>query len=156
MGTLYNYSLVIHSWNRWLVVIAGVVLIIMLVAGLKGRLRHTENINRVALIFIISLHFQLLIGLLLYFFLSPLTNAVFNDFGSAMKNPGLRFWAIEHSVLNIVGILLAQIGYSKAKRRIEEKLKQKTMLIWMGIALFLILLVIPMGIMGVERPWFRF
>jgi cytochrome c biogenesis protein CcdA len=156
MGTFYNYSLVIHSWNRWLIIVAGVVLIIMLVAALKGRLRNTQNINKVALTFIISLHLQLLIGLLLYFFLSPLTQAAFNDFGSAMKNSGLRFWAVEHSLLTLVGIILAQIGYSKAKRINEEKLKQKTMLIWMGIALFLILLVIPMGIMGIDRPWFRF
>ena len=115
-----------------------------------------QQINKVALTFIISLHVQLLVGILLYFILSPLTEAALNDFGAAMKNSGLRFWAVEHSILNLVGIILAQIGYSKSKRKIQEKSKQKTLLIWTSIALFLILLVIPMGIMGVERPWFRF
>lgn len=155
MGTLYNLSLIIHSWNRWLIILAGILLIVMLISALKGRIHNMQQINKVALTFIISLHVQLLVGILLYFILSPLTEAALNDFGAAMKNSGLRFWAVEHSILNLVGIILAQIGYSKSKRKIQEKSKQKTLLIWTSIALLLILLVIPMGIMGVERPWFR-
>lgn len=155
MGTLYNLSLIIHSWNRWLIILAGILLIVMLISALKGRIHNMQQINNVALTFIISLHVQLLVGILLYFILSPLTEAALNDFGAAMKNSGLRFWAVEHSILNLVGIILAQIGYSKSKRKIQEKSKQKTLLIWTSIALLLILLVIPMGIMGVERPWFR-
>lgn len=109
-----------------------------------------------ALTFLSSLHVQLLIGLLLYIFLSPLTQAAFNDFGSAMKNSELRFWAIEHTLLNLIGIVLAQTGYSISKRKIGDQAKQRTLLIWTGIAFLIILLAIPMGIMGVERPWFRF
>lgn len=156
MGSIYNITLFIHSWNRWIVLILGIALIIRLISSISGTKQFTSGIRQLAVFFVISLHLQLLIGLILYFFLSPLTQVAFNDFGNAMKNSGLRFWAVEHLMLNVIGIALVQIGYTRSKKIPSDSKKLKSLLIWTSIGLFIILLAIPMGIMGVERPWFRF
>ncbi|MGV8113463.1 MAG: hypothetical protein AB2L17_11190 [Lentimicrobium sp.] len=79
-----------------------------------------------------------------------------NDFGAAMKDSTLRYWAVEHSLLNIIAVALAQAGSILIKRTADSRIKHRKTLIWSGIALFIILLMIPVGIMGPERPWFRF
>jgi len=107
-------------------------------------------------VFILSLHVQLLLGLLLYFVLSPFTAEALRDFGAAMKDGILRFWAVEHTLVNIIAIGLAQTGSILVKKRNDDRKKHKTTLIWTLIAILLILAMIPMGMMGVERPWFRF
>jgi hypothetical protein len=103
-----------------------------------------------------SLHLQLLVGIVMYFFLSPITLQALSDFGAAMKDSTLRFWAVEHAFMNVVAIGLAQTGSILVKRRADSAGKHKLALIWNGIAIVLILAMIPMGMMGVERPWFRF
>lgn len=156
MGSLYNLFLVLHSWNRWIILLAGIALIIASIIGLSNKDKFSPAHGFLRLTYLSSLHIQLLIGILLYFVFSPLTQAAFNDIGNAMKTSGLRFWLVEHTLLNVIGIVLAQIGYSKSKKKLSDKAKFKTLLIYTSISLFIILLAVPMGIMGVERPWFRF
>jgi hypothetical protein len=156
MQNLYSLFLLLHSWNRWLIVVSGLILIAMLITYLSSNRQFNSAVKATALTYISSLHLQLLIGLIFYFFISPFTQLALNDFGEAMKNADLRYWAVEHSLLNIIGIALVQIGYSKSKKKTVSKEKMKTLLIWSSIAFLIILLAIPMGIMGVERPWFRF
>ncbi len=156
MNHIYNLFLIIHSWNRWLILIAGIILFTSLIIALTKHKPSDTTIKVSSITFLSSLHLQLLIGLVLYLFLSPFTQAAFRDFGAAMGDSGLRFWAIEHTLLNILGVVLVQMGYSKSKRTINDKASQKTLLMWMGIGFILIILAIPMGLMGVDRPWFRF
>jgi hypothetical protein len=156
MNTLYSISLFLHSWNRWLILIAGVVVIIAAIKGLSAKSDYSSFQKTWSLIFMSSLHLQLLIGLLLYFFLSPITAQAFSNFGAAMKDPLLRFWSVEHAFVNLIAIGLAQTGSILVKRSSTSKRKHRHTLIWSGIALLLILAMIPMGMMGVERALFRF
>lgn len=155
MNTLYSITLFLHSWNRWLILIAGVIVIAAAIKGLSVKSEYSSFQKRWALVFLSSLHLQLLIGILLYFFLSPFTAQALNDFGAAMKDSVLRFWAVEHTFVNIVAIGLVQTGSILVKRRVDSMGKHKRTLIWSGIALLLILTMIPMGMMGVSRPLFR-
>lgn len=155
MYTLYGITLFLHSWNRWLILIAGVIVIAAAIKGLSVKSEYSSFQKRWSLIFLSSLHLQLLIGLLLYFFLSPITAQALSDFGAAMKDSVLRFWAVEHTFVNVIAIGLAQTGSILVKRRADSAGKHKRTLIWSGIALLLILAMIPMGMMGVSRPLFR-
>jgi hypothetical protein len=92
----------------------------------------------------------------MYFFASPLTMQALSDFGAAMKDSGLRYWAVEHAFVNLVAIGLAQTGTILVKRSADSAGKNRKTLIWTSVAILLILLMIPMGMMGVDRPWFRF
>jgi hypothetical protein len=156
MDSVYSISLFLHSWNRWLILVAGVIVIGSAIKGLSMKSEYGSFQRRWSLIFLSSLHLQLLIGILMYFFVSPITAQALSDFGAAMKDSTLRFWAVEHAFVNIIAIALAQTGSILVKRRIDSPGKHKRALIWTGIALFLILAMIPMGMMGVDRPLFRF
>jgi hypothetical protein len=156
MNTLYTISLFLHSWNRWLILVAGVLVIVAAIKGLRSKSEYTPFQKRWSMIFLSSLHLQLLVGLIMYFFLSPFTIQALSDFGAAMKDSALRFWAVEHAFVNLIAISVAQIGSILVKRKPDPKDKHKSTIIWTGIALLLILAMIPMGMMGVERPWFRF
>ena len=155
MYSIYNVSLFLHSWNRWLILIAGIVVIAAAIKGISSKSAYTPFQRKWSLVFLASLHLQLLIGLVMYFFLSPVTLLALSDFGAAMKDSVLRFWAVEHAFVNIIAIGLAQTGSILVKRHDSASGKHKRTLIWTGIALLLILAMIPMGMMGVERPWFR-
>jgi hypothetical protein len=156
MNTFYTITLFLHSWNRWLILIAGILVLFMAIKGVSGKADYTMSQRKWSLIFISSLHIQLLIGLLLYFVLSPITLNALSNFGAAMKDSTLRYWAVEHAFVNILAIAAAQTGSILVKRSAYPAGKHKRTLIWTGIAMILILLMIPLGILGPERPWFRF
>jgi len=156
MTSLYTFTLVLHSWNRWLILIAGILVLAAAIKGLTSGSAFTSFQKRWSLIFISSLHLQLLVGLVMYFFLSPFTMQALHDFGAAMKDSVLRFWAVEHTFVNIIAIGLAQTGSILAKRAATPSGKHRRTLIWTGIAMILILAMIPLGMMGVSRPLFRF
>ena len=156
MSTLYSITLYLHSWNRWIILIAGLLTILFALAGMVNKKEYTKRDRVTSLIFISSLHLQLLIGVLLYFVLSPLTLHALSDFGAAMKDGAIRYWAVEHSLVNLIAIFVAQAGSIIIKRKQSSRAKFKSTLVWNIIAMVLILAMIPMGMMGVERPWFRF
>jgi hypothetical protein len=130
-------------------------LISMAIVYLSNKKAYNSSLHAVGLTFVSSLHIQLVLGIILYFFLSPLTQAAFNDFGNAMRITGLRYWAIEHSFISILGIIVAQAGFSISKTKKDNRKRIKTLLIWSIVAFILIILAIPFGHLGVERPWFR-
>ena len=156
MNTLYSISLFLHSWNRWLILVAGIIVITSAIRGLSAKSVYTDFQRKWALVFLSSLHLQLLVGILLYFVLSPLTLQALSNFGAAMNDPVMRFFAVEHSFTNLIAIILAQSGSILVKRATDARVKNKRTLIWNGIALLLILAMIPMGMMGLARPLFRF
>ena len=156
MNSLYNFTLILHSWNRWIILIAGLLAIILAILALVKKQEYSKTNKITSLVFISSLHFQLVIGILLYFVLSPITLEALSNFGAAMKNSDIRYWAVEHSFVNIIAIIIAQAGSIIVRRKSSNPAKHKATLIWFGISFILILVMIPMGMMGVERPWFRF
>jgi hypothetical protein len=139
----YQIVLHAHSGFRWLALLAAVVIVIKSVIGLIGNGKYQKLDNILAASFVGTMHLQFLLGLVLYFFLSPVTKAAFEDFGAAMKNADLRFWAVEHLFIMIIAIALAQVGRSTSKKATEDKSKFKKQLIFFGISLVLMLAGIP-------------
>jgi len=156
MSTVYSITLFLHSWNRWLILVAGIIVITSAIKGMTSKSDYSPFQRKWGLIFLSSLHLQLLIGLIMYFFLSPFTMQALGNMGVAMKDSVLRFWAVEHAFVNLIAIGLAQTGSILVKRSAGSAGKNRKTLIWTSIALFLIIMMIPMGMMGVERTWFRF
>jgi hypothetical protein len=97
----------------------------------------------------------MLIGLVLYFALSPSTRTALADFGGAMSNPQLRFFAVEHTFGMVVALVLAHIGRGKIRKAVPER-KARLAMIFYGLALVVILLSIPWPGMPAGRPLFRF
>lgn len=148
----YEIFLFLHSWIRWIILILGLVAIFKAYTGWFGNKPFTKGDNGISAAFMGTLHLNLLIGLILYFFLSPIVDSAFNDFGAAMRSSELRFWAVEHILVNIIAVVVAQIGRTKSKKAVDNVRKHKLTAIFYTIAFVLLLSRIPWG--EAER-WFR-
>lgn len=154
MAAMYPAVLLIHSWLRWAVLLAGLVAIVRGIAGWSGARGWSRRDDRLASLFTMTLDVQVVLGLLLYFFLSPFTTAALDDFGAAMKNPGLRFWAVEHVFGMLIGVALAHIGHARIRKAAPAR-KHRLAAIFFGLALLAILLSIPWPGMPNGRELFR-
>lgn len=154
MNSMYAAVLVVHSWLRWVVLIAGLVAWARSAFGVS-RGAWTKADDRAGFWFVTALDLQLLIGLLLYFLLSPSTAAAMHDFGGAMKDPPLRYWAVEHALGMIIGLALAHVGRARARRG-DERGRHRTITIFFGLALLAIALSVPWpGSAAHGRPLLR-
>ena len=148
----YEIVLFLHSWVRWFILVLGLVVIIKAYSGWFGHKPYLKGDNGMSAGFMGLLHLNLLLGLILYIFLSPYTQQAFQDFGAAMKDSYLRFWAVEHTLVNIIAVVVAQIGRIKAKKAVTDLAKHKTTAIWYTIAFILLLSRIPWA---EGARWFR-
>ncbi len=153
---MYEFLLILHSYNRWLVLLLALIVIFRSFSGWQSRKPYTKPDNIFHAAFVGVVHLQLLTGLLLYFVYSPVTQQIFQDFGASMKNASLRFWAVEHIAGMLIGTVLAQLGRTLSKKAPTPELKHKRAFIYSLIAIIIILLSIPFGIINQEtRPLFR-
>jgi len=131
-----------HGMMRWVVVLAGLSAVVLAAAGVVGK-RPFSKANRIAnLIFMISADLQVVLGLLT-FAGSELVAQALGDFGAAMKVPNLRFFALEHAVLAILGLAALHIGYARAKRASEDSTRHRNSLVGFAVAMLLFALAIP-------------
>jgi hypothetical protein len=149
---MYLTLLFFHSWLRWLALIAGVGATFTALGKGDARLKSAE---RWGLIFLIAVDIQLLLGLLLYGVFSPYTAAAMRDFGAAMRDPVLRFWAVEHLTMMLSAVILVHVGRVLARKTADADKKRKRLLICFGLAVLLMLLGMPWPGMAVARPLFR-
>ena len=63
--------------------------------------------------------------------------------GAAMKNAELRKIIVEHPLMMIIAIVLITIGWSKHKKKGSDTAKFKTIAIFYGLALIVVLSRIP-------------
>jgi hypothetical protein len=153
---LYETLLVLHSLIRWLVVIFAIITLVRAYLGWFGNKTWRKSDNRVGMLFGSFLDLQMLIGLILYFFVSPITTAAFRNFGPAMANADVRYFSVEHVLLMVVGVVLAHIGSSKVKKEANDASKFKIAAIWYSVAVLVILVAIPWPFLPSGRPLFRF
>jgi uncharacterized membrane protein YphA (DoxX/SURF4 family) len=150
-----NYILPIHNILRWAVLLFGVWTLLNAVTGVLHKRNYTGTDNKANLFFMISCDIQLLVGLILYFngawFESLKANAK-----AVMGNAGPRFFAVEHVLMMIIAWLLVHVGRSMVKRSDIDAQKHKRSLIYFGIALVIILAMIPWPFRqaGIARQWF--
>jgi hypothetical protein len=147
--------LFLHSWMRWAVVITAVLVIVQAFRGWSGGVAWDATKARFASWFVNTTSIQLVLGLVLYGFLSPVTLQAFSDMGGAMKDSVTRFWAVEHMSVMLVAVALAHIGAGRVKKAADDQAKHRAAAIFFTIAIVLILLSIPWA--GITaRPLFRF
>jgi hypothetical protein len=151
---LYAVVLVVHSWLRWIVLLAGIFAFVRSAVGASRRSTWTPADDRAGFWFTTVLDTQVLLGLVLYIFLSPFTHAAFGDIGEAMRNSGLRFWAVEHVFGVVVGVALAHVGRVRA-RKTDSLRRHRVVAIFFGLALVAIVASIPWPGMPAGRPLLR-
>jgi len=140
---MYTGLLHTHNMFRWLVLIALLLAIGFAFAGWFGKKDWKKRDNFFGLLLTIFIDIQFLVGIILYAFVSPITKAAFNDFGAAMKNADLRFYAVEHILMMVIALVLVHIGRSKSKKTTVPWKKHRTAAIFYTIGLLVILAAIP-------------
>lgn len=142
---MYTGFLHLHDTLRWLLLLSLVTTLVKYLIGWFGNQHWKKTDNLMGIVFTSLMDLQLLTGLVLYFFLSPITKLALSDFGAAMKNADLRFYAVEHIFMMLIAVVLVHIGRSKSKKAIADHAKFRIATIYYGLALVIMLAAIPWG-----------
>lgn len=129
-----------HSGLRWILLLLLIWSVIKGAMGRKGDARFFDKTRKLALMTMITAHIQLLLGLVLYF--GNAHHKVFSTQGG-MAEPILRFFAVEHLVGMLLGIVMITIGYRKVKSAATDVAKYKALFLYYLVGLILILAMIP-------------
>ncbi len=145
------YLIYFHSILRYFILLFAVVVSIQSLVGMMGRKPFKKSNKMTALALLIFCDLQLLFGLCLYYFNVIATGMLSGE--GLMKDPGRRFWAVEHSVGMIIAIVLVHMGYATAKKNIDADRKHKRIFWYVFIALVIFFAMIPWeGKQVVGRP----
>ncbi len=133
----------LHSGWAYLVLLVLILAFINALIGFVANKEFKVKDLRLSLFALITAHIQLVLGIIMYF-VSPFY-AHMREVGmsATMKNPTARLFIIEHPLMMILAIVLITVGFSKHKKKTSNKGKFKTIAIFYGIALLLILSRIP-------------
>lgn len=159
MGVVYEVVLVAHSFVRWWVLAACA---LTALRGFGGGTRGawTPRDQGVARAFVASVDLQVLLGMSLYFGVSPLARAARalwskDGFMALWCEPELRFVGVVHPLFALLAAAVAHTAWV-AVRRCEAPGERHARLAWgAGLAALLLLAAVPWPFLGHERPWFR-
>jgi hypothetical protein len=138
--------LLLHSYLRWVVLILAAIVILRAIKGVMSGSPFTDSDRKPSLFLMISADVQLLLGLILYF-----NNGWYVFHADTMKIAETRYFSVEHITAMVIAWILVHVGYAKIKKGVGLVKTHKTALIFFGIAILLVLAMIPWGM----RPMFR-
>lgn len=135
---MYHFIQKFHSGWAYLALLLLVFAIVNSLSGMMSKREFTPKDRKIALFGLIATHIQLVVGLILYF-VSPLGKAAFGN----MSDAALRLTSLEHPLINLLAIALITIGWSKHKKAATSEAQFKSITIFYGLGLILILSRIP-------------
>lgn len=135
----------LHSYFAYIVLLVLVVATINAIIGwLTKKEFQFEKDLRISLFALILSHIQLLIGLIVFFVSTSGLKAI-QILGMGGLNSAARLLAVEHPFTNILAIVLITVGWSRHKKKDTDTAKFKSIGIFYGLGLLLILSRIPWG-----------
>jgi hypothetical protein len=150
---VYSVILAIHSWMRWLTLLVAV-------AATVNATRRPPQPDRLPgrwwdTFFMLVVDLQVFFGLVLYLGLSPFTKAAIADVAAAVRNPELRFWAIEHAGGMFAAVVFVRLGRVLAANASTRLAARNRRFVCFAIATAAMLLSIPWPGFSNGRPLFR-
>ena len=127
-----------HSIFAYIVLSVLLLAVLNAISGVVSKKLFSAKDLRISLFALILSHFQILIGLVLYF-VSPIGL----DAAGNMKDAALRLTSIEHPLMNIIAIALITIGWSKHKKEESNNGKFKKIAVFYTLGLVFILAKLP-------------
>jgi len=110
---VYAIAITAHSLVRWAILVLGILAVASALAGWS---------RRRAIPFVVALDLQLILGLVLWLFLSPLTTGLGRE---ALRDREVRQMALEHPLLAIAAVVMAHVGsvlWKRGKQRLAAAL----------------------------------
>ncbi len=142
--------LYLHSYLRWFVLAA---VVVVLVRGLLGLLRGTPWRSGDLIWAKGAAHLltaQLVVGVLLYA-VSPFIRDLLDNMGATMQDRASRFFAVEHAFIMVLALGAAHAGTAIARKGKTDRARFTRLTVAFSIALALIAYGTPWA-----RPFFRF
>jgi mono/diheme cytochrome c family protein len=155
MALAHGVVLALHSSARWLVLGLLALLMVRAFAGWRRAREWTRTDERTHAAFVGMLDLQLALGLVLYVFLSPLSQAFFDDPGAAMKVSELRFFGMEHALGMLVAVTIFHVARTRSKKRSEGRLRHRFVLSTALPAFAVMFVSVPWPFLPVKRPLVR-
>ncbi|MCY1021285.1 hypothetical protein [Pyxidicoccus sp. MSG2] len=152
---LYAVVLFLHSWLRWGVVVLGVLTLGRSLLGWLRARAWTPADRRLQLFFVSAFDLQLLLGMTLYFALSPLTPRSMEALRTNLSVSFLRFFSLEHPVMMLLALIAAHVASALSRRAGEAQRKHRVWAVGLLVAMLLIALGIPWPWLSHGRPLFR-
>lgn len=135
---MYTFIQKFHSGWAYLALLLLFFAIVNAVIGMTSKKEFSAKDRKIALFGLIATHIQLVVGLILWI-VSPLGKASFGN----MSDSATRLTSLEHPLINIIAVVLITIGWSKHKKATTSEAKFKSIALFYGIGLTLILIRIP-------------
>lgn len=146
--TMHAILNTIHSYNRYLLLLALLYVLYRAYTGWLSRKPYTKDDNTASAALLGLTHLQLLVGLIQYAFTSAYTQTAFANMGAAMKNEWQRYFAVEHITAMLLAVVFIQLGRTLSKRATDDNSKHKKLAIYTSIGLLLIVISLaPKGLL---------
>ncbi|NTE03605.1 cytochrome B [Agrobacterium tumefaciens] len=126
-----------HSGWRYVVFLLLIIAVVKALSGWFGNKAYTEGDRKLNVFALISAHIQLVIGLVLYF------SEGWYKMSSAGA-PAVRYFKMEHITMMVIAIILITVGNAKSKKVADAVAKHRTIAIFFGLALVIIIVSILM------------
>ncbi len=145
---MYGWLLFLHSWVRWALLLVGLV---SLAGTFDTQREWSTRDERLSVVLVGLADLQLLLGLTLWIFVSPLTRLAFNA-QLLFKGAPFTFFALFHPV-----VMLGALFFLHVQRLLQKKKGplvkrwRDTLLIW----LVLVTLAVPWPFWSFGRELFR-
>lgn len=149
---MYDVLLFLHNLLRWLVLILGILAVVFSWMGWLRKREWQVRDQKIGTYFTIGMDLQLLVGLILYFFLSPYAlNAMLNQgLSFVVSQSEFRFFGIEHFFYMVLALVFAHLGSILSKKARDSIGKYRRAAIFYSLSILVILVGIPWW-----RPLFR-
>ena len=151
---MYQGILHLHNFLRWVILLLLLVNVIRHVMAMNKPFANADK--KLGLVLMITAHVMLLVGLYQYF-AGPFGYRLFAENGASvvMKNPALRFWAVEHITSMILAIVLITVARGVFRKPITNEAKHKRALLLYVVALILVIAAVPWPFReNIARPLF--
>lgn len=136
MDTFTNILVRSHSGLRWVVLLLMLAAIINAIMK-KSSGKYAPSDRKINLFAMISMHLQLVIGLVLY----AISNKV--NFSELFSSTANRFFGIEHMFGMLLAVVLVTIAHSKSKKMEDANKKHRIIMLGYTFAFIIILATIP-------------
>lgn len=148
---MYSVILAFHNILRWVAIILAVIVLYRAFSGWLLKKNWQDLDRKAGLLFTITMDTQILLGLILYFGLSPfaLKGILAQGMAFVMGNGEYRFYAVEHIFFMGLAVIFVHLGSLLPKKVQDPIKKHRQAAILFGLAVVLVILGIPWG-----RPLF--
>jgi hypothetical protein len=151
---VYSAVLMVHSWVRWVVLLLGVAATVNAFVD-RANTGERPRGMRLDWLFMMAFDVQILLGLLLYFGLSPYTREAMSNMSLALRDPALRFWTFTHMATMVVALVTVRAGRVFAMGEPATRARRNGRFTCFAVAVLAMVAGVPWPGTTLARPLFR-